>query len=71
MSLQVTHEVAAQSTPIGHGAAGILTDPVGERVFIACSPDNYVTVLDLKTLSVTGHIDVGGEPDGLAWAVRT
>ena len=53
---------------IGHGAAGILMDPDGQRAFIACSPDNYVVVLDLKTLEVTSHIDVGGEPDGLAWA---
>ena len=56
--------------PIGHGAAGILMDPDGSRAFIACSPDNYVVVVDLKTFAVTGHIDVGGEPDGLAWAVR-
>jgi YVTN family beta-propeller protein len=55
---------------IGHGAAGILIDPEGNRAFIACGPDNYVAVLDLKTLEVTGHIDVGGEPDGLAWAIR-
>jgi YVTN family beta-propeller protein len=55
---------------IGHGAAGILMDPDGTRAFIACGPDNYVAVLDLKTFEVTGHIDVGGEPDGLAWAVR-
>jgi YVTN family beta-propeller protein len=55
---------------IGHGAAGILMDPDGSRAFIACTPDNYVAVLDLKTLEVTGHIDVGGEPDGLAWAIR-
>ncbi len=55
---------------IGHGAAGILMDPDGTRAFIACSPDNYVAILDLKTLEVTGHLDVGGEPDGLAWAVR-
>jgi YVTN family beta-propeller protein len=54
---------------IGHGAAGILMDPDGGRAFIACGPDNYVAVLDLKTLEVTGHIDVGGEPDGLAWAL--
>jgi YVTN family beta-propeller protein len=53
---------------IGHGAAGILMDPGGSRAFVACGPDNYVAVLDLKTLEVTGHIDVGGEPDGLAWA---
>jgi YVTN family beta-propeller protein len=55
---------------IGHGAAGILMDPDAGRAFIACSPDNYVAILDLKTLEVTGHLDVGGEPDGLAWAVR-
>jgi hypothetical protein len=55
---------------IGHGAAGILMDYEGNRAFIACTPDNYVAVLDLKTLAVTGHIDVGGEPDGLAWAIR-
>jgi YVTN family beta-propeller protein len=45
-------------------------DRDGNRAFIACGPDNYVAVLDLKTLEVTGHIDVGGEPDGLAWAIR-
>jgi len=56
--------------PVGHGAAGILMDSVGRRAFIACTPDNYVAVVDLKSLEVTGHIDVGGEPDGLAWAVR-
>jgi YVTN family beta-propeller protein len=55
---------------IGHGAAGILMDPEGNRAFISCGPDNYVAVVDLKTLEVTGHIDVGGEPDGLAWATR-
>jgi YVTN family beta-propeller protein len=56
--------------PVGHGAAGILMDPVGGRVFIACTPDNYVAIVDLKTFEVTGHLDVGGEPDGLAWAGR-
>ena len=55
---------------IGHGSAGILMDPVGHRALIACGPDNYIAVLDLKTLEVTAHIDVGGEPDGLAWAIR-
>src|SRR2546421_5860611 len=55
---------------IGHGAAGILMDPDGSRVFVACSADNYVAVINLKTLEVTSHIDVGGVPDGLAWAIR-
>jgi DNA-binding beta-propeller fold protein YncE len=53
----------------GHGAAGILIDDDGSRAFIGCTGDNYVAVVDLKTLEVTGHIDVRGA-DGLAWAVR-
>jgi YVTN family beta-propeller protein len=56
--------------PVGHGAAGILMDPVGQRAFVACTPDNYVAVVDLKSLEVTDHVGVGGEPDGLAWAIR-
>lgn len=56
--------------PIGHGAAGILMDPNGTRAFVACSPDNYIAIIDLKKLEVIGHLDVGGNPDGLAWATR-
>ena len=55
---------------LGHGAAGILMQPDGTRAYVACSPDNYVAVIDLKSLEVVGHIDAGTEPDGLAWAVR-
>ncbi len=55
---------------IGNGAAGILMQPDGKHAFVACGPDNYVAVIDLKTLTVTNKIDVGGEPDGLAWAVQ-
>ena len=54
--------------PIGHGAAGILIQPDGARAFVSCGPDNYVAIIDLKTLEVAGHIEAGGEPDGLAWA---
>jgi YVTN family beta-propeller protein len=43
--------------------------PDGARAFVACSPDNYVSVVDLQSLEVVGHIDVGQEPDGLAWAM--
>ncbi|MBO9201020.1 MULTISPECIES: YncE family protein [Niastella] len=53
---------------IGKGAAGILMVPDGSRAFVACSPDNYIAVIDLKTLEVTGHLEVGRNPDGLAWA---
>jgi len=70
----VIYDVATRKeskrVPIGHGAAGILMQPDGVRAYIACGPDNYVAVLDLKTLEVVGRIDAGGEPDGMAWAVR-
>ncbi len=55
---------------IGHGAAGIIMDPLSSRAFVACSPDNYIAVIDLNTLKIIGKIDVGGEPDGLAFATR-
>ena len=54
----------------GHGSGGVLVAPDGRRAYEACGPDNYVAVIDLKTLEVVGHIDAGGGPDGLAWAVQ-
>jgi YVTN family beta-propeller protein len=53
----------------GRGAAGILVDTDRSRAFIGCTADNYVAVVDLKTLEVTGHIAIRGA-DGLAWAIR-
>ena len=55
---------------VGHGSAGILVQPDGARAFVSCGRDNYVAVIDLTKLEVTGHIQAGTEPDGLAWAVR-
>ncbi|HXB45746.1 MAG TPA: hypothetical protein VNV85_16880 [Puia sp.] len=55
---------------IGHGGAGILIDSEGSRAFVGCTPDNYVAVIDLKTLELVTHIDIGGGPDGLAWALK-
>jgi DNA-binding beta-propeller fold protein YncE len=55
---------------IGHGGAGILVDTDGSRAFIGCTGDNYIAIVDLKTYAVTGHLNIGGGPDGLAWAIR-
>jgi YVTN family beta-propeller protein len=55
---------------IGKGSGGILMQPDGSRAFVACGPDNYVAIIDLKALQVVGHLDVGPNPDGMAWAVR-
>jgi YVTN family beta-propeller protein len=42
--------------------------PDGARAYVACTPDSYVAVIDLNSLEIVGHIDAGGNPDGLAWA---
>ncbi len=55
---------------VGRGAAGIQMQPDGSRVFVACTPDSYVAIIDLKSLEVTGHLDAGQQPDGMAWAAR-
>ena len=55
---------------LGHGAGGILMAPDGSRAYVAVSRDDYVAVLDLKTLTVTGRIATGQWPDGMSWAFR-
>jgi len=54
---------------MGRGGAGILVDTDGSRAFVGCTADNHITIIDLKTMEISGHIDLAG-PDGLAWAVR-
>jgi YVTN family beta-propeller protein len=52
-----------EGTPVG-----ILVAPDGGRAFIAAIEANKVLVLDLAKLEVTGAIEAGQGPDGLAWA---
>ena len=53
---------------VGSGCAGVLVAPDDARAYVACSSDDYVAVIDMRDLKPVGHIDVGKEPDGLAWA---
>lgn len=52
------------------GSAGILMQPDGSKAYVAVGSDNGLSVLDLKTLEVTGHVETGTGPDGQGWAVR-
>jgi YVTN family beta-propeller protein len=52
------------------GAAGIQMQPDGTRAYVSCTPNDYIVVVDLKTLEITGRIEAGRQPDGLAWVVR-
>jgi len=64
-----THKEVKQLN-LGGGAAGILMTPDGSRAYVAVSTANKIDVIDLKTLEVTGQIDAGKQPDGMAWAVQ-
>ena len=62
-----THKEIKQLN-LGGGSAGILIVPDGSRAFVAVSEKNKVAVVDLKSLEVTGEVQTGKQPDGLAWA---
>lgn len=54
--------------PLGKAPEGILVEPGGARAYVAVNGDNFVAVVDLKTMSVTKKLQTGGAgPDGMAW----
>jgi YVTN family beta-propeller protein len=55
---------------LGRYPEGIQMAPDNSRAFVAQEGANDVAVIDLKTLTVAGHISPGNGPDGMAWAAR-
>lgn len=53
---------------IGRGA-GIFMDEASNRMFISCTPDNYIAVIDLTTREETKRIEIG-RPDGVVSVVK-
>ena len=51
----------------GQGAA-MLMDKEKNRLFMSCTPNNSVSVIDLKSMEVIQKLDIGGRPDGLTIA---
>jgi YVTN family beta-propeller protein len=52
---------------LGTSPEGILMVPDGSRAYVAVTGDNFVARFDLKRLEVTGRIEPGRGPDGMAW----
>jgi len=52
----------------GGGVGGILMQPDGARAY--GSARTGVVVIDLKTYEVVGRVNVGPNPDGVAWAAK-
>jgi YVTN family beta-propeller protein len=53
---------------VGAVPVGILMQPDGRRAFVASTQANKVSVINLDDLALTGTIEPGKEPDGMAWA---
>jgi YVTN family beta-propeller protein len=52
---------------LGKNPEGILVAPDGAHAYVAVNGDNFVSIVDLKTLAETGRIETGAGPDGMAW----
>jgi DNA-binding beta-propeller fold protein YncE len=52
----------------GGGVGGMVMQPDGARAYGSSS--RGVVVIDVNTLEVVGRVDVGPNPDGVAWTVR-
>ena len=65
--VDVASRKVVKRVAIGKAPEGILMDPSGTRAFVAVSGDNYVAIFDLDKLSVTGRLETGTGPDGMAW----
>jgi DNA-binding beta-propeller fold protein YncE len=55
---------------LGKSPEGILIVPDGSRAYLAVNGDNTIAILDLRTWEITGHLETGTGPDGMAWAER-
>lgn len=56
--------------PLGTSPEGILMVPDGSRAYVAVTGDDFVASFDLKRLEVTGRVEPGRGPDGMAWAQK-
>jgi YVTN family beta-propeller protein len=65
--VDVATRKVTKKIPLGKMVEGILVQPDGARAYVAVNGDNYIAIVDLKTLAVTGRIETGRGPDGMAW----
>jgi YVTN family beta-propeller protein len=68
--LDVAARKEVKRMKLGKSPEGILVVPDGSRAYLAVNGDNTIAILDLKTWEITGHLETGTGPDGMAWAER-
>jgi YVTN family beta-propeller protein len=65
--VDVATKRVTKKIPLGRMVEGILMPPDGARAYVAVNGENYIAVIDLKTLTVASRINPGKGPDGMAW----
>ena len=65
--LDVATRQVVQRIPLPNVPLGILVVPDGSRAFVATTEDGKINVIDLASLKVVGSLQVGANPDGMAW----
>jgi YVTN family beta-propeller protein len=55
---------------MGKTPEGILMAKDGSHAYVAEAGENRIAIVDLKSLTVTGHMTTGNGPDGMAWSDR-
>lgn len=65
--VDVASRKVTKKITLGKMVEGILIDPTGAHAFVAVNGENYIAVVDLKTLSVVRRIAPGRGPDGMGW----
>jgi YVTN family beta-propeller protein len=55
---------------LGRSPAGILVEPDSSRAYAAVNGDDFVAVIDLKSLELAARIQTGTGPDGMAWVEK-
>jgi YVTN family beta-propeller protein len=70
----VTRQEMARIGDLGSGLHCVLISPDGSRAYVsgghgeASSGSSTAAVIDLEKLELAGHIVIGEDPDGMAWA---
>jgi YVTN family beta-propeller protein len=57
-----------RSVAVGSEPVGVLVDPEGTAVFVACAQDDTVVRVAAASLAVDARVAVGSEPWALAWS---
>jgi YVTN family beta-propeller protein len=64
-----THELI-ESVTTSKDPSGVSISPDGRRAYITNSNANLLTFVDVATRKIVSTMEIGTDPDGVAWSSR-